>query len=81
LELADQGYEIIVNNTPLTTSDGRPYQIPTNNIAMLKLYASSYPTIPQNTYLILGNLPSGTLDSSRFGLVGKIDIIGKAVIK
>ncbi len=81
LKLSDQGYEIVVNNKILTTSLGELYQIPTTKISMLKLYATSYPTIPQNTYLILGNLSFGTLDSSRFGLIGLQDIIGKAVIK
>ena len=81
LKLASQGYEIIVNGKVLTNSLGEPYQIPTAQSAMLKLYASSYPIIPDKTYLILGNLPAGTLDSSRFGLVGLQDIIGKAIIK
>jgi len=81
IKLADQGYKIIVNGKVLTNSNKEPYQIPTGKIAMLKLYASDYPIIPPNTYLILGNIPSGTLDSSRFGLVSKSEIIGKVIIK
>jgi type IV secretory pathway protease TraF len=45
---------------------------------MLSLYEDDCSEgIPQNTYLILGNLTSGSLDSSRFGLIDKSDILGK----
>lgn len=81
LKLASQGYEIIVNDKILTAASGHPYQIPTGNIKMLKLYASNYPIIPKDAYLILGNLPQGSLDGSRFGLIGKADIIGKVILK
>lgn len=46
---------------------------------MLELYARSYPVIPQDAYMILGNQIEGTLDSSRFGLVAKQDIVGKVL--
>lgn len=81
LHYTDLGYEITVNGKILTNSNGQNYQIPASKISMLQLYVSSYPVIPPNSYLILGNIPSGTLDSSRFGLVGLQDIIGKAIIK
>jgi type IV secretory pathway protease TraF len=46
---------------------------------MLSLYEKDYKgIIPQNTYLILGDQPSGSVDSSVFGLVDKSDILGKA---
>jgi len=44
---------------------------------MLKLYVKSYPVLPDNTYLILGNKVSGSSDSTRFGLIDKSDIVGK----
>jgi signal peptidase I len=77
LKMTDSGYEIIVNQKPLKTSSGEVYKIPPSNVSMLKLYTNNYPTIPENTYLLMGNLPYGTLDSTRFGLVNKADIIGK----
>jgi signal peptidase I len=73
-------YYIIVNNKPLKTSNGEFYQIPESKINMLKLYVRSYPLIPKDTYLILGNHINGTMDATRFGLVDKSDIIGKVVI-
>ncbi len=80
IKLDSQGYEIIVNGNPLKTSRGEIYQIPTGRIQILKLYSVSYPIIPANTYLILGNLSEGSIDSVRFGLIGKSDIVGKVII-
>ena len=70
-------YQIIVNDKPLKNSQGEFYQIPESNIRMLKLYVKSYPVLPENTYLILGNQVSGSLDATRFGLIDKSDILGK----
>ena len=70
-------YQIMVNGGPLKNSDGKSYRIAESNIKMLKLYVQDYPTIPQNTYLILCNQLSGSLDATRFGLIDKSDILGK----
>lgn len=70
-------YQIIVNGQPLKNSEGEFYQIPEAKIRMLELYARDYPILPENTYLILGNQIAGTLDATRFGLIGKSDIIGR----
>jgi len=35
--------------------------------------------IPKDTVFLLGNHASGTLDSTRFGLVHQSDIIGKII--
>jgi type IV secretory pathway protease TraF len=49
---------------------------------VLSLYEKDYKgIIPEDAYLILGNLPQGSLDSSHFGLVGKKDILGKVRVK
>jgi hypothetical protein len=49
---------------------------------LLSLYEKDYKgIIPEDAYLILGNLPQGSLDSSHFGLVGKKDILGKVSVK
>ena len=68
------GSNILINGKTATNSDGKPYVF--SNVRMLSLYAKDYPVIPKNTYLILGNMAGGSLDSSRFGLVDKSDIIG-----
>ena len=73
----NHSYQIIVNNKALKNSEGKLYQIPENKITMLKLYTKSYPVLPEDTYLILGNRVSGSLDASRFGLIDKGNILGK----
>lgn len=70
-------YQIIVNGKPLKNSEGKYYGIPESKIRMLKLYVQDYPVLPENTYLILGNQISGSLDATRFGLIDKSDILGK----
>jgi signal peptidase I len=81
LEASGNAYRIIVNDKALTTSAGEEYAIPADRAGMLKLYARDYPVIPDKAYLLLGNLPEGTLDATRFGLVGLDSIIGKVVIE
>ena len=68
---------IFINGKLLTNTEWKPYNIFSK---MLELYAHSYSKIPKDTYLILGNQISGTLDSSRFGLISKRDIIGKVIL-
>ncbi len=68
-------YEIIVNGIPLVNSEGKPYLI--GSYKMLELYAKSYPIIPGDTYLILGDNTDGSLDSTHFGLVDGGDIKAK----
>lgn len=78
--LREQGeyYQIIVNRQALKNADGQIYQISKNRADMLLLYVKSYPVIPSDTYLLLGNLNNGTLDSTRFGLAPLKNIVGKA---
>lgn len=72
-------WNIVVNGKILVTSDNTPYALPETKSKMLALYADSYKNIvPEDAYIILGNLPGGTLDSTQFGLVNKVDFIGKA---
>jgi len=45
---------------------------------MLSLYEKDYHgVIPENTYLLLGEVTSGSLDSTRFGLIDKSSVLGK----
>jgi len=74
------GYNIIINNQAVKTSSGQTYELPEGRQAMLELYSSDYQgVIPPNGYLILGNQAAGSLDGTRFGLVGKEGIVGKAI--
>ena len=70
--------KIIINGVEMTNSEGKPYVVESQR---LTLYTTSYPTIPENAYLILGDNPTGSTDSSVFGLVSKNDILGKVVLE
>lgn len=76
----EKGTRILVNGKELTTSKGEYYELDLRAARMLKLYVDDYGKgLPENAYLILGNIPNGSLDSSRFGLVSKTDFLGKVV--
>ena len=48
---------------------------------MISLYIKDYKgIIPPDTYLILGDNPFGTYDSTRFGLIDKSNIVGKVLL-
>jgi type IV secretory pathway protease TraF len=48
---------------------------------MLSLYEKDYKgVIPENAYLLLGNLIFGSLDSTHFGLIDKSGIVAKVEI-
>jgi type IV secretory pathway protease TraF len=66
----------------LKNSQNQPYILDERGYRVLSLYEKDYKgIIPEDAYLILGNLPQGSLDSSHFGLVGKKDILGKVRVK
>lgn len=74
------GYNILINNRVVKNHEGVSYNIPSANIRMLELYASSYPILPPDAYLILGESPEGSIDSTRFGLISRKDLAGKLVV-
>jgi len=81
LREAEGGWNIIVNNKIVKNSEGKPYLISGNTYKMLSLYERDYKgVIPENAYLLLGNNTSGSVDSTRFGLVDKSGIIAKVEI-
>ena len=77
LSFIDNGSKLVINGMPVTNSRRDEYFFAETK--MLALYANDYPTIPRNTYLILGNNTRGTFDSSHFGLVDGDGIIGKVI--
>jgi signal peptidase I len=78
LQKTNGGWNIIVNNQIVKNSESKPYLISGNAYEMLSLYERDYKgTIPLNAYLLLGNQSDGSIDSTRFGLVDKPDILGK----
>lgn len=67
---------IYVNGKVLENSRGEQYNIRSE---ILDLSAKNHPVIPENNYLLLGDLPSGSIDSGRFGLVSANQIIGALI--
>ena len=81
IKASGSGWNIVVNGKPLVTSDGTSYLLPDATSKMLALYATSDKgVIPPDGYMILGNVPTGSQDSTSFGLVSKTDFIGKVKI-
>ena len=75
------GWNIIVNNQIIKNSENKLYLISGNAYKMLSLYERDYKgVIPENTYLLLGNRVSGSVDSTTFGLVDKSGIVAKVEI-
>jgi signal peptidase I len=82
LKKTNNGWYILINGEILKNSENQPYILDDQGYRLLSLYEKDYKgIIPEDAYLILGNLPQGSLDSSHFGLVGKKDILGKVRIK
>ena len=74
-----QGTRILINGSALTNSSGEVYQLSDERARLLSLYVRDYHgVIPEAAYLIFGNLVTGTLASSQFGLVSRQDLIGRA---
>jgi len=74
-------WNILLNGEILKTSTGDAYQVNDNAFKMLSLYIRDYNgIIPPKAYLLLGNAISGSLDSTKFGLIDISDIMGKVII-
>jgi signal peptidase I len=80
LTKANGGWNMLLNGAVLKTTRGEPYLLGDQGYRMLSLYEHDYHgEIPPDAYLILGNLPSGSTDSTRFGFGGKKDILAKVL--
>jgi len=78
----ERGWNIIVNKEILKNSQGIPYSISKSGKDMINIYLQSYNnTIPLGAYLVLGEKLSGSVDSTKFGLIGKENILGKVVFE
>ncbi len=75
-----QADQIVVNGRVLINSEGLPYRLSMARVGMLNVYARDYQgVIPPDTFLVMGEVPSGSTDSSVFGLVSRDAIIGRAL--
>jgi len=71
-------WNILINGEILKNSEGNPYLISGKRYEMLALYERSYQSeIPEEAYLLLGNITSGATDSTRFGFVSQRGILAK----
>ena len=74
--------QILINGHVAENSEGVAYQLSNPRAAMLDLYVHEFHgVIPPEMYLVMGENPSGTTDSSRFGLIARDQIIGKVIEK
>jgi signal peptidase I len=75
-----KGWNILINDEIVKNFECKPYFILGNKYKMLSLYEKDYGSvIPENTYLLLGNQVSGSMDSTRFGLIDRSNIVAKVV--
>ena len=80
-KVASGGWHIVVNGNVLVNSANTPYDISASGDRMLSLYINAYHgVIPADAYLILGDVPTGSNDSTAFGLVAIGDFIGKVAL-
>ena len=68
---------IFINGEVLTNSVGEMYYIDSK---VLELFALDYPIIPENTYLLLGDVVNGSMDASQFGLADRNSIYARVVM-
>lgn len=69
---------LLVNSNRLANSSGVFYHVPSARAKLWRLYQEQlHGVIPIDSFLVLGETETGSLDSSRFGFVAKGDILGK----
>ncbi len=72
-------WQIEIDGQIVVNSEQKTYELGEKEKEMLALYIKDYQgKIPPNAYLVLGNLVEGSIDSTRFGLIDKKEILGKA---
>jgi signal peptidase I len=70
---------LVVNGKVLQTPARGPYRFSTAGSRMLALYVTQFGGVmPEDTYLVLGTDPAGTLDSTRFGPVTRDALVARA---
>lgn len=76
--LERSAWRILVNGELMRNSENVPYALTEGGRRILELYMHDYHnTIPDGAYLILGDRPEGSYDSTQFGLASATDILGK----
>lgn len=71
---------LLINGQIVKNSQGTAYLLQGPGARLINAYAyDDKGVMPADTYLLLGDDPSGSLDSTRFGLVSRRAIIGKVI--
>jgi len=73
-EAGEDAWHILINDRVLKNSENISYVLSGKKYKMLSLYEEG---ISEDTFLLLGNKPHGTTDSTRFGLIHRKNILGK----
>lgn len=74
-------WNLLINGTVAKTITGIPYAFLDGGERVLGLYEKSYSgVVPHNAYMLLGTASGGSVDSTRFGLVGREDIVAKVTM-
>jgi len=75
-------YELLVNDQVLKTAQGEVYRFSDKRARMLGLYVRDYKgVIPADAYLLLGDVPTGSLDSSATGLFGRGALVARVQLR
>jgi len=73
-------WNIMINSAAATNGEGVPYRLNKARADRIGLYAKGAGgVIPPNSWLAMGDDPAGSDDSSRFGLITRDALRGKAV--
>ena len=75
-----EGNRILINGQVARNSTGVPYSLSQNRYNFLQLYTRQYPSgIPPESYILLGDIPGGSVDSILFGFIPHEKLIGKII--
>lgn len=75
-----KAWNILVNGEILTTSLGVKYSLPDYVATILKSYEhESAGIVPEGNYLLFGEIPEGSFDSTRAGFFPRVTIIAKVI--
>lgn len=77
LKKTANGWNLLINGKLAKNSEKIPYKFSSGNEQILRLYLNGTKgLIPPSRWLVLGDRPTGTDDSSRFGLIQQQNILG-----
>lgn len=80
LARAEGGSKVVLNERILLTSTGEPYLVRDEAERLLALYERDYDRrIPDGAVFVLGNVSSGSRDSTQFGFGSVQNLLGKVV--